>query len=1015
MEDEPDLGKIVQAIVAGTSVDWSATESKSTGDSRRTALRDLKLVAEIAHFHETLHESAAKSVPDWLSRDPAADQPPSVWGSFTLLEHIGRGSFGDVYRAWDGRLDREVALKLIRRSDASPTHPDSVTVREGRLLARVSHPNIVTVHGADIVNGEVGVWMEFIRGRTLEACVCDQGPFGVADAAAIGIAVCRALAAVHSAGLIHRDVKAQNVMRQDDGRVVLMDFGAGQLAEGATAGVVGTPLYLAPELLAGSPATPQSDVYSLGVLVYHLVTGRYPVDGKSVSDVRDAHRRQEKTPLRTARPNVPGPFALVVERSLSADPAKRFDGAEEFEVALARATPTSRRRRWVAAGATAIALSVLALGAARWWPRSVHAPQPATWVLIGPFENGTGDASLDGAIRYALERELVNSHSISVAPRDRIDDALRLMLRPAGTPLDLLVAREVCLRDGGITALITGRVERIGTRLAITADILNAATGALLASPREVAATPGDLVAAVQREALDIRQTLGETRASLEASRREFERVTTPSLQALQSYSEAAALMHGPGVWQNGTGIWPNGVIERYLREALNEDPRFASAHVLLAWTLRDQGRPATEYLREADEAFGLAAGLTDVERHFIDGSVHDLRGLGTRDETTRAQEFDRATVQYEMVLREQPNHYWAAGNASRIYQAMERTDALTGMLERLADMRPNAFDLNARAALAIFGRGDSAGAAPYATKALAALLAASGTRDARLDIDPTYAAFVEMFPAYSAWQHGDVAGATSAVDHATRLLAARDLPEQTALAARAAEMDATLGRLLRAREVAQLIPDATVRDRTRIHFLWLSGDLQGVTEAIHALRGPKPTFDAIASMMTEAGMTRQARELLNTSRVNMLKNGVANDAGGERYLNAFEVRLAFNEHRYSDAAAFGERFMSGLPQGPRPMNEMITAGSLADALKQLGALPRAIAVLETFTTYRPDLNGEGYVWLRLRLQLSQLYRLAGRSGEAHLVEHELLKLLSRADPDFSLLRQLDQQMAAQQ
>lgn len=1014
MQDEPDLGEIVRAIVAGTSVDWPATESKSPDESHRAALRDLKLVAKIAGFHKTLHESTEDSGPDDLSCEPAASRRASVWGSLTLLEQVGRGSFGDVYRAWDGRLDREVALKLIRRS-ASPIHPESVTVREGRLLARVTHPNVVTVHGADIVNSEVGVWMEFIRGRTLETCLRDQGPLSATDAASIGVALCRALGAVHSAGLVHRDVKAQNVMRQDDGRIVLMDFGAGQLAEGAGAGFAGTPLYVAPELLEGSAATPRSDVYSLGVLLYHLMTGEYPVDGNSVSDVRDAHRRQERAPLRTVRPSVPGRFARVVERALSADPAKRFSTAEEFEAALTRATPSSRKRRWVAMGAAAMAASLLAFGAVRWWPRSRLAAPPANWVLIRPFENRTGDVTLDGAIDYALERELVNSGSVAVVPRDRIDDALRLMQRLTGTPLDAELAREVCLRDGGITALISGRIERIGTRLAVTAEILNPVTGALLGSPSEPAATPADLVAAVQREALDIRQTLGDTHSSLEASRKELEHVTTPSLQALRRYSQAAALMRGPGIWLNGTGIWPDDLVEPYLREALDEDPRFASAHVLLAWTLRDRDRPATEYLREADEALSLAAGSTDVERHFIDGSVHDLRGLAAIDEATRAEEFGQAAARYEMVLREQANHYWAAGNARRIYQAMERTEALTGMLERLAGMRPNALDLNAEAALAISIRGDLARAAPYATRALA-LIAASGTRDARSDIAPSSAALIRMFPAYLAWQRGDVAGASNAADRAAHELAALSVQEQTGLAARVAEMYATLGRLQRAREVVQLIPDSTVRDRTRIHFLWLSGDLQGVVEAIHALRGPRTTFDAVAAMMTEAGMTAQARDLLDTSGAAMLTHGVANDPGGQRYLNAFELRLAFNEHRYADAAAVGDRFMSGLPQGPRPMNEMITAGNLADSLKELGALPRAIAALETFTTYRPELGtGEGYVWIRLRLKLSQVYRLSGRNRDAQLVEHELLGLLALADRDFPLRRQLELQMAGRQ
>src|SRR5262249_33548864 len=145
-------------------------------------------------------------------------------------------------------------------------------VSEARLLARVRHENVVTVYGADVVNGQVGLWMELIHGRRLDALVATDGPFVAQDAAKIGVALCGALAAVHQAGLLHRDVKAQNVMREARGRVVLMDFGAGRELMDETAHPVGTPVYLAPEVLAGQPASIQSDIYSLGVLLFFLTS-----------------------------------------------------------------------------------------------------------------------------------------------------------------------------------------------------------------------------------------------------------------------------------------------------------------------------------------------------------------------------------------------------------------------------------------------------------------------------------------------------------------------------------------------------------------------------------------------------------------------------------------------------------------------------------------------------------------------------------------------------------------------
>ena len=200
---------------------------------------------------------------------------PESWGHLRVLECIGRGAFGEVYRAWETRLDREVALKLLRAhvDDASPPS----VIEEGRLLARVRHPNVVTIHGAERIDGRIGLWMEFVKGRTLEQALREGTRFTEQEVARIGVELCGAVSAVHAAGLVHRDIKAQNVMMAEDARLVLMDFGTGlELRSASETPVAGTPLYLSPEVLAGGPATVQSDVYSIGVLLYHLLTNRFP-------------------------------------------------------------------------------------------------------------------------------------------------------------------------------------------------------------------------------------------------------------------------------------------------------------------------------------------------------------------------------------------------------------------------------------------------------------------------------------------------------------------------------------------------------------------------------------------------------------------------------------------------------------------------------------------------------------------------------------------------------------------
>src|SRR5262249_42739926 len=149
-------------------------------------------------------------------------------GHLRLLERIGSGAFGEVFRAWDTRLEREVALKLLPTASSSDSEIESSIIREGRLLAKVRHQNVITIYGAEQIGDRVGIWMEFVRGQTLEQLLQRGGVFSALEAVDIGLDLCRAVSAVHEAGVLHRDIKAHNVTRAEDGRVVLMDFGTGR-------------------------------------------------------------------------------------------------------------------------------------------------------------------------------------------------------------------------------------------------------------------------------------------------------------------------------------------------------------------------------------------------------------------------------------------------------------------------------------------------------------------------------------------------------------------------------------------------------------------------------------------------------------------------------------------------------------------------------------------------------------------------------------------------------------------
>jgi serine/threonine-protein kinase len=257
------------------------------------------------------------------------------WGHLLLLEKIGEGHYAEVYRGRDVWLDTDVAVKLLKPQSIEDI-PAFRLRNEARALARARHENVVVIRGAGVHEGRAGLWMDLVRGRTLDEVVLGQGPLGAADAAQIGRQLCSALSAVHGAGVVHGDIKAENVMQESGGRVVLLDFGTGLLADGPLRNTApaGTPLYLAPEVLIRGKTTVSSDIYALGVLLYRLVTDTYPVMASSLDGLMAAHISGERRALRNARPDLPAGFVTVVDRALERNPSDRFPTSRAMDAAL---------------------------------------------------------------------------------------------------------------------------------------------------------------------------------------------------------------------------------------------------------------------------------------------------------------------------------------------------------------------------------------------------------------------------------------------------------------------------------------------------------------------------------------------------------------------------------------------------------------------------------------------------------------------------------------------------------
>lgn len=375
MTPAPDrLDTLLQSVSEGHAIDWLAEDTHALDAASRSQVRALRDVSRILEFNRALQRS-----PEPLGAT-ATGSGPRRWGSLLLLERLGAGASGEVHRAWDPALEREVALKLLLPERGRGPGP---LLEEARALARIHAPEVVGVHGIGEEQGQVGVWMEFLRGEDLAQRLARSGALPIADVTRIGAAVCRALTAVHAAGVVHCDLKPANLMLTDDGRVVLTDFGLGQrpaLEDDDAVRFSGTPMFMAPERLAGEPASPRGDLYALGVTLWCALTGHPPFPARTLAELRAQAPAGPPQALLALRPDAPAALVRVIEQAMAADPARRFASAATMGEALAAASaaPPTRARRHVAWLAAA-AVAVVALAA--WWALR---PQPRVAVLEPP-------------------------------------------------------------------------------------------------------------------------------------------------------------------------------------------------------------------------------------------------------------------------------------------------------------------------------------------------------------------------------------------------------------------------------------------------------------------------------------------------------------------------------------------------------------------------------------------------------------------------------------------------------
>ncbi len=321
------LNEIAASIADGAAVDWDELRRRGLTDADLAMIRQLRSVEQIVRAH---------------GATPRELLPGAAWGHLTILEELGSGTHGAVYRARDSRLDRDVALKILRTSASAD---ESTIVHEARLAAKVRHPNVVVVYGAATIDGLTGIWMELIDGKSLAEQVQCNGPLSADEVIRIGVDLCAAVAAINSAGLLHRDIKAQNVLLENNGRVVIADFSTSDdslRTVTQNGNRIGTPAYFAPEMTEGAPHSLQTEVYALGILLHFAATGSFPDALQTAS-----HGSHRNIAVNMDAVCVPPELAIVVEDGLAIDLGIRWTDPRTLGEALSRIQTKLARRRGI--------------------------------------------------------------------------------------------------------------------------------------------------------------------------------------------------------------------------------------------------------------------------------------------------------------------------------------------------------------------------------------------------------------------------------------------------------------------------------------------------------------------------------------------------------------------------------------------------------------------------------------------------------------------------------------------
>ncbi len=611
---------------------------------------------------------------------------------YKILSKLGGGGMGVVYRAEDSRLRRQVALKLLPPETAG--EPDRLMrfQREAEAVAALNHPSIVTIYSVEEAEGLRFLTMELVEGRTLAELI-PIGGLATERILEVAIALAEALVAAHAKGVVHRDLKPSNIMVTEDGQVKVLDFGLAKLRPPEVesgmdeldtmtltraGSALGTKPYMSPEQTMGKPIDHRTDIFSLGIVVYEMASGRRPFQGETAAELVSSILRDEPPPISELRSDLPRQLGRILEHCLEKEPVRRFQTAldlrnelhslrEEMrsEVilrsGLSRVQPPEtppRRRRWLAAGAAALVLGGLALWAALTLPGRRPGPPPGVGgdlpaVAVLYFQNLQQDPELEW-LRTGLTEMLVTDLSQSPAIRVLSTERLYQILDDLGELGHEQISSDLIAgvaRRAGVDTVLIGNFARAGETLQIGIRAQQVGDDRPLFSDKVQGVLEASLFSMIDdlSRAVLVRFA-GEGESGEHV--RSLQDVTTTSLEAYRSYLDGLALH----MEVREEEAMP------FFERAVEIDPGFAMALARLSSIELNLGRPgrAREYARRA---FEHADRLPGRERYFLEGRFFDGRW----------ETYDRAIAAYEKAVELYPDHDVARNNLAILYGSLER------------------------------------------------------------------------------------------------------------------------------------------------------------------------------------------------------------------------------------------------------------------------------------------------------------------------------------------------------